>query len=252
MIQDSSLKFKLMAYPGTAHKSVAELLRKSEENFDPSVVVCPWCGHIGMRKLHQKYSRFIVDWVDGAPKDYSVEISCYVCTNPACRRKQAYLPDAIVPYAQYSFLFIMQVLQVYYERMMTVDEICETFGITRRRVYRWVDRFRDDLVALLSFHVIVGNRQVQCICFHLLLQRMTFSEFCERYLQMTRNTPLQIHPVLSIVHTRADHDGCRLVATALPGDDAVGTTPETQRTVRPQHSGLARPPTLSHSFWFCR
>lgn len=199
MIQDRALKFKLMAYPHSALKSTADLLKEAEEGFRPDKAVCPWCSSKGMHRLRHGYRRNVIDWHDGRLAEYSVEITCYVCANPECRRKQAYLPDAIVPYAQYSFLFIMQVLRIYYERQMPVDDVCDKFRITRQMFYRWADRFRDDYAVLLSIHACVARRNVQCLCFQLIFSEMSLSGFCELYFQATGRTPLQMHRVESII-----------------------------------------------------
>ena len=61
----------------------------------------------------------------------------------ACGTTHAILPEEIVPYAQYSIVFMFLVLYQYYVGKNTVKAICDQFMIAPSVLYRWKRVFKE-------------------------------------------------------------------------------------------------------------
>ena len=61
----------------------------------------------------------------------------------ACGTTHAILPEEIVPYAQYSVVFMFLVLYQYYIGKSTVTAICDQFIIAPAVLYRWKRVFKE-------------------------------------------------------------------------------------------------------------
>lgn len=100
---------------------------------------CPHCGRKGRFKRHGEYSRYIVEWAGG--KKHCSRVSIVRFRYGDCGRTHAYLPSLMVPYTSYGLCFVLAVLIQYFQKSMTVMQICESYDISESMLYRWVHLF---------------------------------------------------------------------------------------------------------------
>ena len=70
---------------------------------------------------------------------YRLKIARYKCSS--CGHTHAILPESIIPYQSYSFLFIIAVMRDYYTRILTVVNICDKYNISTSTLYSWKELF---------------------------------------------------------------------------------------------------------------
>lgn len=100
---------------------------------------CPHCGRKGRFKRHGEYSRYIVEWAGGKKHCSLISIVRFRCGD--CGRTHAYLPSLMIPYTSYGLCFVLAVLIQYFQKSMTVMQICESYDISESILYRWVHLF---------------------------------------------------------------------------------------------------------------
>lgn len=105
------------------------------ESFSCWKETCPWCGAKGGCRPHGTYTRSIIDFSSGKPKDSTLTVLRVICSS--CGHTHAILPDSLIPYDSYSLFFILRVLAEYFSSTSTVRSICERFWITPSMLYRW-------------------------------------------------------------------------------------------------------------------
>lgn len=112
--------------------------------FHPDAWVCPFCGETGTCGFIGSYHRglILVPEMEGPqPSNGSIRIRRICCHN--CGHTHAVLPDWIIPYRQYSLLFVLCVLRDYYRRTSdpeyhTVGAVCGKYGISEQLLYQWI------------------------------------------------------------------------------------------------------------------
>jgi ribosomal protein S27AE len=119
--------------------SAMALFNEQYKQFKLHNTRCPACGTVGRLGYHCDYGRNLVAYEDGAVKPDRVSIKRVWCSS--CGRTSAILPDVIVPYKQYSIMFILCVLKAYYFRTETVTALCERFCIAVQTLYGWKKRY---------------------------------------------------------------------------------------------------------------
>lgn len=97
--------------------------------------VCPVCHAKACLSPFASYTRYLVEWADGAPATHEVTVLRYQCSS--CGHTHALLSSALVPYSSYSLRFILVVLRACFLRQACVQEICEQAGISVSTLYRW-------------------------------------------------------------------------------------------------------------------
>ena len=108
--------------------------------FDPKKHSCPWCNTKAPDwKYHAEYDRWLISFEGGLAVTYRLEITRYKCSS--CGHTHAVLPELIIPYQCYSFLFIIAVMRDYYTRTLTVASICTKYNISTSTLYSWKDLF---------------------------------------------------------------------------------------------------------------
>jgi hypothetical protein len=133
--------FQLFCKLNFKHLSAEYLFNKYMAEFKPVEHSCPWCNTKDPdRKKHAEYERWLISYEGGGTVAYRLVITRYKC--PSCGHTHAILPESIIPYQSYSFLFIIAVMRDYY----TIP-------------YR-----REDL------------RQIWYLCFHFLLMEGAFPQ----------------------------------------------------------------------------
>lgn len=158
-------------------------------NLVPIQLECNQCHHRGCCIRHGHYERSYLL----SPDDFSdglIKIQRVICKD--CHVTHAILPEEIVPYCQYSIVFIFLALYQYYMEEGTVRAICDGLGISHQLLYKWVHLFEAQkerfLGSLLSMRWS-GKQVVQWLC-----QRMRYGDGIARlHLKRTEKMPMQIH-----------------------------------------------------------
>ena len=120
--------------------SAEDLFNKFMAEFDPRKHNCPWCNTTYPDwKKHAKYERWLISFEGGVTVTYRLEITRYKCSS--CGHTHAILPESIIPYQSYSFLFIIAVMRDYYTRVLTVAVICDKYNISTSTLYSWKELF---------------------------------------------------------------------------------------------------------------
>ena len=101
--------------------------------------ICPSCHAKACLSPFASYTRYLVEWADGAPAAHKVTVQRYQCSS--CGRTHALLSSALVPYSSYSLRFILVVLRAYFLHQACVQTICEQAGISVSTLYRWKSLF---------------------------------------------------------------------------------------------------------------
>lgn len=116
--------------------SAMDFFAKSMVNINIYDHECPICHtkHPHWKK-HEDYERYLVSYEDGQIKVYKVTITRYKCSS--CGHTHAILPESIIPYQSYSFLFILEVLSKYFTKSLTVEKICDKYAISVSTLYAW-------------------------------------------------------------------------------------------------------------------
>lgn len=101
---------------------------------------CPFClaEHPDWKK-HATYERYLISFENGCTVTYQITIVRYKCSS--CGHTHAILPESIIPYQSYSFLFIITVMKDYFTRSLTVEAICNKYNISVSTLYSWKKLF---------------------------------------------------------------------------------------------------------------
>ena len=111
-----------------------------------------------------------------------------------CGHTHALLPEEIIPYAQFSMIFVLAVLFLYYARPNgeSVATICTIMGIAPPQLYRWKIRFekqKDIFLGVIKSALYPGLKAVEKL--------RGFAdygkEFCSLFLTKTEKMPMQTH-----------------------------------------------------------
>ena len=175
-------------------KSAVTLIEESLASAKLSDEVCPNCGCCGKCKNYGHYTRNIVDYMHGKVVTETVEIPRVICTSCSDRHHKhthALLPDVIIPYGEYSLIFILYVLLLYYSRKK-IEDICERFGISPTQLYRWkklFEKHKEEWLGALS-----SSEKSNSAWAKQLLRLDSYSaEFSFRFLRLTTRSFLQNH-----------------------------------------------------------
>jgi len=121
--------------------SAKDLFLKSMAEFNPYEHKCPLCGtkHPDWEK-HAAYERYLISFENGHIVTYVITVIRYRC--PSCRHTHAILPECLIPYRSYSFLFILAVMRDYFASSLTVVDICNKYDISISTLYSWKELFQ--------------------------------------------------------------------------------------------------------------
>ena len=137
--------------------SAEDLFNKYMAEFKPVEHSCPWCSTKDPDwKRHAVYDRWLISFENGGIVTYRIEIRRYKCSS--CGHTHAILPESIIPYQSYSFLFIISVMRDYYTRSLTVEGICAKYGISVSTLYLWKELFlrqKKDMAGPSGRHIYV-------------------------------------------------------------------------------------------------
>ncbi len=135
MIRKNSLFFKL----SRIRKSSVSLFQIYMETYNPAQEICPSCHAAGHCIPFSTYRRNLIDLFQGKILIHTILISRCKCQN--CGHTHSILPDCIIPYGQYSLLFILKILFKYFFHRQTINSLCQNYQITPAILYRWKNLF---------------------------------------------------------------------------------------------------------------
>ena len=120
--------------------SAEDLFLKFMAEFHVHEHKCSFCQaeHPDWKK-HAVYNRYLISFENGCTKSYRVTIVRYRCSS--CRHTHAVLPESIIPYQSYSFLFIIAVMRDCFTSSLTVEGICAKYNISVSTFYSWKKLF---------------------------------------------------------------------------------------------------------------
>lgn len=121
--------------------------------YDPDIHCCQRCGrNIWNSGKTASYKRFITWPCNGRPATDEIHIPIYLCEK--CGKSEdgrgcengdyhhAILPDNLIPFTQFTLLFVLTVLHEYFIHARTVEQICLNWDISSTTLYAWRTRFR--------------------------------------------------------------------------------------------------------------
>lgn len=170
MIRKNSLFCKL----SRIRKSSASLFQICMENYSPTREVCPVCHTAGHCIPFSSYRRNLIDLFQGKIVIHTIFISRCKCQN--CGHAHSVLPDCIIPYGQYSLLFILKILFKYFFHLQTVHSLCQNYQITPAMLYRWKNLFLEH-ARLWKEQIEKLNPSPSAPIFKILFNTDPFSDF---------------------------------------------------------------------------
>jgi transposase-like protein len=132
--------FELFCKQNFINISAKDFYLKSINEFQPNEHKCPFCSakNPGWKK-HGVYNRYLISFENGHTVTYRITVVRYRCKS--CGHTHAILPECIIPYQSYSFLFILAVLKDYFSRSLVVKDICIKYNISVSTLYSWIKLF---------------------------------------------------------------------------------------------------------------
>lgn len=134
-------KYKIFRLSQLSEKLTdSELYNYALQNIDFDNFSCPNCGNIGSLKKHAEYERYLIGSNSSDLDDSTVKITRFICTS--CNTTHAYIPVFMIPFSVYSLRFVLKVLLCYFQKKLTVTNICEKFNISVSTLYKWIHIFK--------------------------------------------------------------------------------------------------------------
>jgi len=120
--------------------SEIDFFNQSRTKINVNDHICPLCKtkHPNWSR-HAVYQRYLVSFEHGNTISHIVTIERYKCSS--CGHTHAILPESLIPYQSYSFLFIIAVLRDYFTKSLTIERICEKYNISISTLYAWKNLF---------------------------------------------------------------------------------------------------------------
>lgn len=156
---------------------------------EPMQIECNNCHRRGCCIRHGYYERSYLLGPDDSGDD-RIRILRVLCKD--CHVTHALLPEEIVPYRQYSIVFIFLALYLYYMEGITTTDLCKRLGITPQLLYRWIHLFEAQKERFLGATLSMRYSCKQAIQW--LVRRMRYGGGIARiHLKRTEKMPMQWH-----------------------------------------------------------
>jgi len=106
------------------------------KKFNPYKHKCPKCKtkHPNWKK-HSHYNRYFITFENNTVIYNIITVTRYQCSS--CGSTHAILPEIIIPYRSYSFLFIVKAMKDYFAKSLTIVAICDKYNISVSTLYAW-------------------------------------------------------------------------------------------------------------------
>ncbi len=116
--------------------SLEALIATFYASFDPRGFSCPSCGAKHPQwKSHSTYGRWAIAFDERGVVDKRFQPLRLQCGS--CKQTHAVLPPWIIPYLQYSLLFVLAVMRDRYLNHLTIQALQQKYGISPTTFYRW-------------------------------------------------------------------------------------------------------------------
>lgn len=166
-----------------------DIYKQYIQDLEPAQLECNNCHHRGCCTRYGSYERnYLLSQAD--LNSEKIKIQRVKCKD--CNTTHALLPEEIVPYSQYSIVFMFLALYQYYIEEATVTKICEVHGITSRMLYRWIHRFEAQKERFLG---LLRSMQYSCkAAIQWLLRQDRYGDgIARQHLKQTEKMPMQNH-----------------------------------------------------------
>lgn len=131
MIREKTLYCKLLLTDISTEQAYSQCLA----DLQIFKTACISCGAEGSLMRFAFYKRWVIDLIKGRPVAHQIRVLRLMCGS--CGHTHAILPDCIIPYSQYSLVFILKTLSLVFLHADTLERICEKEKITPAQIYRW-------------------------------------------------------------------------------------------------------------------
>jgi hypothetical protein len=113
-------------------------------------VYCTYCGSDQVVPKSKKPLRKTI--VDTSGEKQIIEVLCYYCHNPECKRKTfAQFPPGVLPHARYALQMRLVAVEVYETLLTTYRRSARLFGVKAVTVYHWVASLRSAATCLAAY-----------------------------------------------------------------------------------------------------
>lgn len=118
------------------------------KNLNIKDIECNNC-HSKHCQKHGYYERYYLITSDDLKNENNkVKILRVKCTE--CQHTHAILPEEIVPYQQYSLIFIVTALVLHYVQNKSIRKVCSLLDINERTFFKWAKTFKKQLIIYLG------------------------------------------------------------------------------------------------------
>jgi hypothetical protein len=163
-------------------------IERFQESIDPETERCPSCGSKGTCRIFASYERHVIDILEDRVVCRRIQIYRVLCS---CGHTHALIPDFLVPYMQYSLPFILYILKLYFSHSMTVQALCEIYGISHATLYKWKRTFAKHKSWIQG--MVRAQQQLNQKFLASLLSSPVFSDFTNLFFRQTLYSFLQTH-----------------------------------------------------------
>ena len=174
-------------------------------SFRPETETCPNCKARGRCRVFAYYKRYLIDFVDGRPVVAQIRVLRVFCES--CETTHAVLFDPIIPYEQHSLLFILRVLAEHFLHRMTVEKLCEVFGICFSTFHRWKRLFEEHRQEWQGTLSAIETSLIETL--RMIARKEPFADFALAFFKRTGLSFLQSHknPALCQRRVRLEDSG---------------------------------------------
>ena len=174
-------------------------------SFRPETETCPNCKARGRCRVFAYYKRYLIDFVDGRPVVAQIRVLRVFCES--CETTHAVLFDPIIPYEQHSLLFILRVLAEHFLHRMTVEKICEVFGICFSTFHQWKRLFEEHRREWQGTLSAIETSLIETL--RMIARKEPFADFALAFFKRTGLSFLQSHknPALCQRRVRSEDSG---------------------------------------------
>lgn len=164
------------------------------EHFRPELETCPICGTKGSCHVHDYYGRTLIDFHAGKRTTSMLCIQRVYCDS--CEHAHAILPDVLIPYTRFGLIFILRVLAEHFNKLRTIEQICERYDISVNLLHKWITLWHShkrQWLGILADAETSNESFLQC-----LVTLGSYSAYSMKFISQTSYSFLQCHknPIL--------------------------------------------------------
>lgn len=160
------------------------------KNINMKSVECNYCHRKNCHK-HGYYDRYyLISPDDLISEDNTITILRIKCND--CGHTHAILPEEIIPYQQYSLIFVYTALEMHYVRNISIREVCQRMNINQRTFFKWAKTFMEQLKKHLG---VINTLNFSIKSFLIKLKNISsyVKDFGSYFLKKTDRIFMQVH-----------------------------------------------------------